>query len=118
MCRQLIPKDVAVADESFGLLACSSSQRRISAGEGPGQHRLQRRRDVNDEVRHGDEATEGVDILGARGPLDMNQEIQVGFSTKSAGQVAVALPMTIANTSPIQRIKDGTQYGQYSQLAR
>ena len=48
----------------------------------------------------------------------MNQEIQVGLSTKSAGQVVVALPMTIANTSPVQRIKDGTQHGEYSRSAR
>src|SRR5437667_12623361 len=76
---QLIQQDVAVADESFGLLACPSAQRRISAGEGPGKHHLQRRRDVNDEVWHGDEATEGVDILGARRSRDMNQDVVGGM---------------------------------------
>jgi len=78
MRHQLIPKDVAVADESFGLLAGSSSQRRIPARERPGEHHLQRRHDLNDEVRHGNQATERVDILRARRVSDVDQNVVGG----------------------------------------
>ena len=48
----------------------------------------------------------------------IHQEVQVGIATKSARQVAVALPVAIANAGPVQRVKDGTQHGKYSHSAR
>src|SRR5207244_3159368 len=79
VAHQQIEHHVRVADEAFHLFPAASAQWWIAAREGSREYRLQRRRDVDDEVRHGHQAAERLDILTTRGMVDVDEDVVGGM---------------------------------------
>jgi len=57
----------------------ASAQRWVATGEGSREHGLQRCRDVDDQVRHRDQAAEHLDILATWGMVDVDEDVVGGM---------------------------------------